>query len=48
MFPLLAFVVPTLVEALFVSAATATVVTVVSRATSDAYDKATKEEDDKD
>lgn len=48
MFPLIFLAAPAIFETLAIAAATATVVTVASRATSDVYDKATKKEDDKD
>lgn len=42
MLPLFALAVPTILETLAVAAATAAVITVSNRATSDAYDAATK------
>lgn len=48
MFPLLALAVPTILETLAAAAATAVVVTVATRATSDAYDELKKKESDED
>jgi hypothetical protein len=48
MLPLLALAVPTILETLVVATATATVVSIATRVTNDAYDAATKKKEEED